>query len=107
MTDLSTLRLLGSVGEPSSPKARLCYHTVIGGQRCAIVVTWWQTGSGAIMITALPGLTPAGPGSVGLPLPGASAVAAVLLAGEGYSRQHGCTAMGWPVSYVHAGVEPG
>jgi acetyl-CoA synthetase len=71
--DLSSLRLLGTVGEPINPKAWLWYHTVVGGERCPIVDTWWQTETGAIMISTLPGLQPAKPGSAGLPLPGVSA----------------------------------
>jgi acetyl-CoA synthetase len=71
--DLSSLRLLGSVGEPINPKAWLWYHTVIGGERCPIVDTWWQTETGAIMISPLPGITPAKPGSATRPLPGVSA----------------------------------
>jgi len=71
--DLSSLRLLGSVGEPINPKAWLWYHTVIGGGRCPIVDTWWQTETGAIMISALPALTPTKPGSATRPLPGVSA----------------------------------
>ena len=71
--DLSSLRLLGTVGEPINPKAWLWYHAVIGGERCPIVDTWWQTETGAIMITTLPGLLAAKPGSAGLPLPGISA----------------------------------
>ena len=71
--DLSSLRLLGSVGEPINPKAWLWYHTVIGGERCPIVDTWWQTETGAIMISTLPGLVAAKPGSATLPLPGVSA----------------------------------
>jgi hypothetical protein len=71
--DLSSLRLLGSVGEPINPKAWLWYHAVIGGERCPVVDTWWQTETGAIMITTLPGLVPAKPGSAGLSLPGVSA----------------------------------
>jgi acetyl-CoA synthetase len=61
--DLSSLRLLGSVGEPSNPKAWLWYYEVIGGERCPIVDTWWQTETGAIMISPLPGITAAKPGS--------------------------------------------
>ena len=61
--DLSSLRLLGTVGEPINPKAWLWYHAVIGGERCPIVDTWWQTETGAIMITTLPGLVAAKPGS--------------------------------------------
>jgi acetyl-CoA synthetase len=71
--DLSSLRLLGSVGEPINPKAWLWYHTVIGGERCPIVDTWWQTETGAIMISPLPGIAVAKPGSATLPLPGVSA----------------------------------
>ena len=71
--DLSSLRLLGSVGEPINPKAWLWYYAAIGGERCPIVDTWWQTETGAIMITTLPGLIAAKPGSAGLPLPGVSA----------------------------------
>jgi acetyl-CoA synthetase len=71
--DLSSLRLLGTVGEPINPKAWLWYHTVIGGERCPIVDTWWQTETGHIMVTTLPGAQPAKPGSAGTPLPGVSA----------------------------------
>jgi acetyl-CoA synthetase len=71
--DLSSLRLLGSVGEPINPKAWLWYHKVIGGERCPVVDTWWQTETGAIMITTLPGLQAAKPGSAGMPLPGIEA----------------------------------
>ncbi len=71
--DLSSLRLLGSVGEPINPKAWLWYYVVIGGERCPIVDTWWQTETGAIMIAPLPGLTPTKPGSATRALPGVSA----------------------------------
>jgi acetyl-CoA synthetase len=71
--DLSSLRLLGTVGEPINPKAWLWYYTVIGGERCPVVDTWWQTETGAIMISSLPGLTAAKPGSASRPLPGVSA----------------------------------
>src|SRR4051794_6630904 len=71
--DLSSLRLLGTVGEPINPKAWLWYHQVIGGGRCPIVDTWWQTETGAIMITTLPGLLDTKPGSGGKPLPGIEA----------------------------------
>jgi acetyl-CoA synthetase len=71
--DLSSLRLLGSVGEPINPKAWLWYHKVIGGERCPIVDTWWQTETGAIMITPLPGITATKPGSATVPLPGVDA----------------------------------
>jgi len=72
-SDLSSLRLLGSVGEPINPKAWLWYHEVIGGGRCPIVDTWWQTETGAIMITPLPGITDTKPGSATRPFPGIAA----------------------------------
>ena len=68
--DLSSLRLLGTVGEPINPEAWMWYHKVIGGERCPIVDTWWQTETGAIMISPLPGATPTVPGSATRPLPG-------------------------------------
>jgi acetyl-CoA synthetase len=68
--DLSSLRLLGTVGEPINPKAWLWYHKVIGGERCPIVDTWWQTETGAIMISPLPGITATKPGSATQPFPG-------------------------------------
>ena len=71
--DLSSLRLLGTVGEPINPRAWQWYYSVIGGERCPVVDTWWQTETGAIMIAPLPGLTPAKPGSATRPLPGVSA----------------------------------
>lgn len=67
---LKSLRLLGSVGEPINPEAWMWYHRIIGGGRCPIVDTWWQTETGGIMISALPGATPTKPGSATLPLPG-------------------------------------
>ena len=71
--DLSSLRLLGSVGEPINPEAWMWYREVIGGDRCPIVDTWWQTETGAIMISPLPGVTAARPGSAMRPVPGISA----------------------------------
>jgi acetyl-CoA synthetase len=71
--DLSSLRLLGSVGEPINPEAWMWYHRVIGGKRCPIVDTWWQTETGGIMITPLPGAVPTKPGSATLPFPGIDA----------------------------------
>ncbi len=71
--DLSSLRLLGTVGEPITPKAWLWYHTVIGSSRCPIVDTWWQTETGCIMITSLPGVMGSKPGAAGRPLPGVHA----------------------------------
>ncbi len=71
--DLSQLRLLGSVGEPINPAAWIWYHVNIGHERCPIVDTWWQTETGAIMITPLPGVTATKPGSATVPFPGVSA----------------------------------
>lgn len=68
--DLSSLRLLGSVGEPLNPEAWIWYSKKIGKERCPIVDTWWQTETGAIMISPIPGATPTKPGSVAKPLPG-------------------------------------
>jgi acetyl-CoA synthetase len=78
--DLSTLRLLGSVGEPINPEAWMWYHEHIGHGRCPIVDTWWQTETGAIAITPLPGVTPTKPGSATVPFPG---ISATLLDSEG------------------------
>ncbi len=71
--DLSSLRLLGTVGEPINPEAWMWYHRVIGGKRCPIVDTWWQTETGGIMITPLPGAVATRPGSATLPFPGIDA----------------------------------
>jgi acetyl-CoA synthetase len=71
--DLSKLRLLGTVGEPINPKAWLWYRVVVGGERCPIVDTWWQTETGAIMITPLPGIVATKPGSATRPFPGIAA----------------------------------
>jgi len=70
---LSSLRLLGTVGEPINPEAWIWYHEEIGKQRCPIVDTWWQTETGGILISPLPGITPAKPGSATRPFPGISA----------------------------------
>ena len=71
--DLSSLRVLGSVGEPINPEAWVWYHLNIGGERCPVVDTWWQTETGAIMISPLPGATTTKPGSATFPLPGIAA----------------------------------
>jgi len=71
--DLSKLKLLGTVGEPINPKAWLWYYVVVGGERCPIVDTWWQTETGAIMITPLPGIVATKPGSATRPFPGIAA----------------------------------
>ncbi|MBL1208666.1 acetate--CoA ligase [Geminocystis sp. GBBB08] len=68
--DLSSLRLLGTVGEPINPEAWMWYHKVIGKEKCPIVDTWWQTETGGVMITPLPGATPTKPGSATYPFPG-------------------------------------
>jgi acetyl-CoA synthetase len=78
--DLTSLRLLGTVGEPINPRAWEWYHDNVGGGRCPIVDTWWQTETGGIMITPLPGLTTAKPGSATFPFPG---IAAALYDEEG------------------------
>jgi acetyl-CoA synthetase len=71
--DLSSLRLLGSVGEPINPAAWMWYYRVIGGERCPIVDTWWQTETGGAMLSPLPGATPMKPGATTLPFPGIEA----------------------------------
>ncbi|MFN7917668.1 MAG: acetate--CoA ligase [Vicinamibacterales bacterium] len=71
--DLSSLRLIGSVGEPINPEAWVWYYKVIGGERCPVVDTWWQTETGAIMISPLPGVTTTRPGSATKPFPGIKA----------------------------------
>ncbi|MEA2022714.1 MAG: acetate--CoA ligase [Actinomycetota bacterium] len=75
MHDLSSLRLLGTVGEPINPEAWMWYHEHIGGENCPIVDTWWQTETGAIMITPLPGAVATKPGSATHPFPGIAATA--------------------------------
>jgi acetyl-CoA synthetase len=84
--DLSSLRLLGTVGEPINPRAWLWYHEQIGGGRCPIVDTWWQTETGAIMITPLPGLTTTKPGSATVPFPG---IEAKILDSDGNEIEEG------------------
>jgi acetyl-CoA synthetase len=84
--DLSSLRLLGTVGEPINPEAWMWYHRVIGGGRCPIVDTWWQTETGMILITPLPGVTTLKPGSATRPFPG---VEADVVDEQGRSAQSG------------------
>ncbi len=97
-TSRASLRLLGSVGEPINPEAWLWYYRVVGEERCPIVDTWWQTETGGILISPLPGATALKPGSATLPLPG---VQPVLVDGEG-KLLHGeaegnlCLAASWP-----------
>src|SRR5205814_10095227 len=88
--DLSSLRLLGTVGEPINPEAWMWYHHIIGGGRCPIVDTWWQTETGMILIAPLPGITTTKPGSATFPFPGVGADVvdedgkSVSLGGAGY-----------------------
>jgi acetyl-CoA synthetase len=84
--DLSSLRLLGSVGEPINPEAWIWYRTHIGGERCPIVDTWWQTETGGILITPLPGITATKPGAAMTPFPG---VAADVIDNDGRSVGNG------------------
>ncbi|NCF56394.1 MAG: acetate--CoA ligase [Planctomycetia bacterium] len=86
--DLSSLRLLGSVGEPINPEAWMWYHEFIGGNRCPIVDTWWQTETGSIMISPLPGITTTKPGSAAIPYPGID-VAVVDEEGQEVPPGHG------------------
>ena len=86
--NLNSLRLLGSVGEPINPEAWMWYHEHIGGERCPIVDTWWQTETGSIMITPLPGVTTTKPGSACTPFPGIDAVV-VDEAGNVLKEGHG------------------
>ena len=85
-SDLSSLRILGSVGEPINPEAWMWYHKNVGGERCPIVDTFWQTETGGHMITPLPGATPLVPGSCTLPLPG---IAAAIVDEQGNDMPHG------------------
>jgi acetyl-CoA synthetase len=96
--DLKSLRLLGTVGEPINPKAWLWYHKVIGSERCPIVDTWWQTETGAIMITPLPGITTTKPGSATQPFPGVEAEVVDESTGEPVSEGQGLLVLTrpWP-----------
>ena len=85
-SDLSSLRILGSVGEPINPEAWMWYHKHVGGERCPIVDTFWQTETGGHMITPLPGATPLVPGSCTLPLPG---IAAAIVDEAGHDMPNG------------------
>ncbi len=96
--DLSSLKLLGTVGEPINPKAWLWYYKVIGGERCPIVDTWWQTETGAIMITPLPGIVATKPGSATRTFPGISASVVDERTGEPVSEGQGLLVLNrpWP-----------
>ena len=93
--DLSSLRLLGTVGEPINPEAWMWYHKVIGAEKCPIGDTWWQTETGGIMLTPLPGVTPTKPGSATLPFFG---VDAAVINEDGEEKQAGLLAIrnSWP-----------
>ncbi|MBC7800980.1 MAG: acetate--CoA ligase [Gemmatimonadaceae bacterium] len=97
-TSRASLRILGSVGEPINPEAWLWYYRVVGNERCPIVDTWWQTETGGILISPLPGAVPVKPGSATLPLPG---IHPVLVDGEGVLLDGAvegnlCIADSWP-----------
>ena len=96
--DLGSLRLLGTVGEPINPKAWLWYHVVIGGERCPIVDTWWQTETGQIMISPQPGLTDTKPGSATHALPGVFADVLDETTGESVDQGQGLLVLTrpWP-----------
>ncbi|QIL43619.1 acetate--CoA ligase [Acidovorax sp. HDW3] len=89
-SDLSSLRILGSVGEPINPEAWMWYYKNVGGERCPIVDTWWQTENGGHLITPLPGATPLVPGSCTLPLPG---IAAAIVDETGNDMPNGAGGM--------------
>jgi acetyl-CoA synthetase len=96
--DLSSLRLLGTVGEGINPEAWIWYHKLIGRERCPIVDTWWQTETGGIMLSPLPGITPLKPGSCTRPLPGV-VPAIVDSTGQALKTNQGgmlCLAQPWP-----------
>jgi acetyl-CoA synthetase len=95
-SDLSKLRLLGTVGEPINPEAWMWYHETIGGGRCPIVDTWWQTETGAIMITPLPGVTETKPGTATRAFPG---IEATILSDAGEETSAGYLAISspWPL----------
>ena len=99
--DLSSLRLLGSVGEPINPEAWMWYHEVIGGGRCPIVDTWWQTETGGILITPLPGAVPTKPGCATLPFFG---IEPAVLSDEGEDVRAGILAIKKPWPGIMRGI---
>jgi acetyl-CoA synthetase len=101
--DLSRLRLLGTVGEPINPEAWMWYHRHIGGERCPIVDTWWQTETGMILITPLPGVTTTKPGSATRPFPGVSA-GVVDEAGEQVTQGGGYLVLDQPWPAMTRGI---
>ena len=98
MHDLSTIRLLGTVGEPINPEAWMWYYNIIGGGKCPIVDTWWQTETGGILITPLPGAIPIKPGSATLPFPGIEPIVLREDATEANVNEGGylCIKKPWP-----------
>ncbi len=101
--DLSSLRLLGSVGEPINPEAWIWYHENIGGERCPIVDTWWQTETGMVLITPLPGVTTTKPGSATRPFPGVAA-SVVTEAGERVGAGGGYLVLEQPWPAITRGI---
>jgi acetyl-CoA synthetase len=101
--DLSSLRLLGSVGEPINPEAWMWYYEHIGGGRCPVLDTWWQTETGMIMVSTLPGLDGMKPGSAGLPVPGVRA-AVRNAAGEDVKAGGGLLAITHPWPAMLRGI---
>tara|TARA_R100000027_G_scaffold67340_1_gene65654 strand:+ start:16022 stop:17890 length:1869 start_codon:yes stop_codon:yes gene_type:complete len=99
--DLSSLRLLGTVGEPINPEAWIWYHKMIGAERCPIVDTWWQTETGGIMLSPLPGATPTKPGCATLPLPG---IDAAVLDDAGNEQKAGILAIRKPWPGILRGI---
>jgi len=99
--DLSSLRLLGTVGEPINPEAWIWYHKIIGGERCPIVDTWWQTETGGILLSPLPGATPTKPGSATLPLFG---IDAAVLDDDGNEQKAGILAIRKPWPGILRGI---
>ncbi len=99
--DLSSLRLLGTVGEPINPEAWIWYHAVVGGERCPIVDTWWQTETGGIMLSPLPGVTPTKPGCATLPFFG---IEPAVLTEEGDPADAGLLAIRKPWPGILRGI---
>ena len=105
--DLSKLRLLGTVGEPINPKAWLWYWKVIGGERCPVVDTWWQTETGRIMISPLPGVAPAKPGSATGPCPASRSWCSTRTATRCPDGEQGLLAITQPVARACCATSPG
>ena len=99
--DLSSLRLLGTVGEPINPEAWMWYHKLIGSEKCPIVDTWWQTETGGVMLTPLPGVTPTKPGSATLPFFG---IDAAVVDEDGEEKEAGLLTIRKPWPGITRGV---